>query len=88
MAMSDDLVAVGSQSHVSLVDPRCQAPAQDVPSLDMDHGERPPPSLASRSASQQCLHAERPCRTCPRSTWTTVSALPGVERWVSAVPAC
>lgn len=43
MAMSDDLVAVGSQSHVSLVDPRCQAPVQDVPSLDMDHGEGPCP---------------------------------------------
>ena len=41
MAISDDLVAVGSQSHVSLVDPRCQAPVQDVPSLDMDHGEGP-----------------------------------------------
>lgn len=38
MAMSDDLVAVGSQSHVSLVDARCQAPVQDVPSLDTDHG--------------------------------------------------
>lgn len=43
MAMSDELVAVGSQSHVSLVDPRCQAPVQDVPSLDMDHGEGPCP---------------------------------------------
>ncbi|KAK9827700.1 hypothetical protein WJX81_001747 [Elliptochloris bilobata] len=40
MAMSDGLVAVGSQSHVSLVDPRCQAPVQDVASLDTDHGVR------------------------------------------------
>lgn len=50
MTMSDDLVAVGSQSHVSLVDPRCQAPVQDVPSLDMDHGEGPSPSLVACSA--------------------------------------
>ena len=50
MAMSDDLVAVGSQSHVSLMDPRCQAPVQDVPSLDMDHGEGPCPSLGAHAA--------------------------------------
>ena len=41
MAMSDNLVAVGSQSHVSLIDARCQAPVQDVASLDTDHGAAP-----------------------------------------------
>jgi hypothetical protein len=38
MAVGDGLLAVGSQSHASLVDPRCQAPVQDVASLDTDHG--------------------------------------------------
>ena len=57
MAMSDDLVAVGSQSHVSLVDPRCQAPVQDVPSLDMDHGEGPCPSLGAMQYTSPHLHA-------------------------------
>ncbi len=41
MAVGDGLLAVGSQSHASLVDPRCQAPVQDVASLDTDHGARP-----------------------------------------------
>ena len=39
LAMTEALVAVGSQSHVSLVDPRRKAPVQDVESLDHSHGE-------------------------------------------------
>ena len=36
--MTDSLVAVGSQSHVSLVDPRRKAPVREVESLDHSHG--------------------------------------------------
>ena len=39
LAMTDSLVAVGSQSHVSLIDPRKKAPVQEVDSLDDSHGE-------------------------------------------------
>jgi hypothetical protein len=42
MAVSDSLLAVGSQSHVSLVDPRKKSPIQDVESLDAGHGARWP----------------------------------------------
>ncbi len=38
MAMNDLLLAVGSQSHVSLVDPRKKTPVQDIESLDANHG--------------------------------------------------
>ena len=38
LAMSDGLLAVGSQSHITLVDPRRKAPVQDVESLDHSHG--------------------------------------------------
>ena len=38
LAMTDSLVAVGSQSHVSLVDPRRKAPVREVESLDHSHG--------------------------------------------------
>ncbi|EIE19636.1 WD40 repeat-like protein [Coccomyxa subellipsoidea C-169] len=40
LAMSDNLVAVGSQSHITLVDPRQKTPVQDVESLDEGHGVR------------------------------------------------
>ncbi len=39
LAMTDSLVAVGSQSHVSLIDPRKKTPVQEVESLDHSHGE-------------------------------------------------
>ncbi len=41
LAMSDNLVAVGSQSHITLVDPRQKTPVQDVESLDEGHGGTP-----------------------------------------------
>ena len=40
LAMTDSLVAVGSQSHISLIDPRKKAPVQEVESLDESHGEQ------------------------------------------------
>ena len=40
LAMTDSLVAVGSQSHVSLIDPRKKTPVQEVESLDHSHGEQ------------------------------------------------
>ncbi|CAL5228259.1 g11362 [Coccomyxa viridis] len=40
LAMTDSLVAVGSQSHVSLIDPRKKTPVQEVESLDHSHGVR------------------------------------------------
>lgn len=46
LAMSDSLVAVGSQGHISLVDPRRKAPVQDVESLDHSHGVSPALLLA------------------------------------------
>ena len=38
LAMTDSLVAVGSQSHISLVDPRKKTPVQEIESLDHSHG--------------------------------------------------
>lgn len=38
LAMNDSLLAVGSQSHITLVDPRKKTPVQDVESLDDGHG--------------------------------------------------
>ncbi len=38
LAMTDSLVAVGSQSHISLVDPRRKTPVQEIESLDHSHG--------------------------------------------------
>ncbi|KAK9918446.1 hypothetical protein WJX75_004149 [Coccomyxa subellipsoidea] len=40
LAMNDSLLAVGSQSHITLVDPRKKTPVQDVESLDEGHGVR------------------------------------------------
>ena len=39
--MSDSLLAVGSQSHITLVDPRKKTPVQDIESLDDAHGAAP-----------------------------------------------
>lgn len=38
LAMTESLVAVGSQSHISLIDPRKKTPVQEVESLDHSHG--------------------------------------------------
>lgn len=38
MALCDQLVAVGSHSHVSLIDPRSHLPVKDVLSTDPSHG--------------------------------------------------
>ncbi|BDA46679.1 DDB1- and CUL4-associated factor 12 [Coccomyxa sp. Obi] len=40
LAMSDSLLAVGSQSHITLVDPRKKTAVQDIESLDDAHGVR------------------------------------------------
>ena len=42
MAMDDRLVAVGSQSHVTLVDPRRPQPVFSVESPDVSHGRALP----------------------------------------------
>ena len=46
LAMTDSLVAVGSQSHISLIDPRKKAPVQEVESLDQSHGKQCCPAEA------------------------------------------
>lgn len=49
LAMTNSLVAVGSQSHISLIDPRKKAPVREVESLDDSHGEhRCPADLSLR----------------------------------------
>lgn len=40
MAVCQQLVAVGTQSHVTLLDPRCKLPACDIRSRDPHHGVR------------------------------------------------
>lgn len=57
LAMTDSLVAVGSQSHISLIDARKKSPVQEVESLDHSHGmQRRPARLAITAAR---AHVER-----------------------------
>lgn len=51
LAMNDSLLAVGSQSHITLVDPRKKTPVQDVESLDEGHGEETGPIIPSNTAT-------------------------------------
>lgn len=53
LAMNDSLLAVGSQSHTTLVDPRKKTPVQDVESLDEGHGEETGPIIPSNTARHQ-----------------------------------
>ena len=53
LAMNDSLLAVGSQSHITLVDPRKKTPVQDIESLDDAHGAAAP--LPSKSPSSLCI---------------------------------